>query len=378
VSKSSIQQLADYGQSIWLDYISRPLLETDKLKNLIKDGLRGMTSNPSIFNQAIGSSNDYDQKILELKNEGKATFEIYDALTITDIQDATDAFKGVYEITDRLDGYVSLEINPQLANNAEKSIKEGIRLFKEVNRANVMIKVPATPQGFPVIEELIAQGINVNATLIFSIQQYEETAKAYIRGLKRLDESGGDLSKVHSVGSVFISRIDSAVDQIIEEKLQQEIDEGNKEQLTSLVGKAAVANSRIIFENFKKLFDSEEFKGLAEKKANIQRVLWASTSTKNPEFPDIKYVTELITNPSVNTLPEKTLMAFLDRGEVKEAFNYEVECAEDIIKQLKAFDIDITAICISLLDGGVEAFEQAFETLFESLEKKSAQVSAAI
>ncbi|VAX35096.1 Transaldolase [hydrothermal vent metagenome] len=376
MSNSTIQQLADYGQSIWLDYISRSLLETDKLKNLIKDGLRGMTSNPSIFNQAIGSSNDYDEKISQLKSEGKSTFEIYDALTIQDIQDATDIFKGVYESTNALDGYVSLEINPQLANDAQVSIKEGLRLYKEVNRPNVMIKVPATSEGYPVIEELTAQGINVNATLIFSLAQYEQTVLAYLRGLKRLAQTTDDLSKVHSVASVFISRIDAAVDKLIEDEVAKDADDSHKARLLTLCGRAAVANSRIIFEKSKEMFSSQEFQDLITKKANIQRVLWASTGTKNPDYSDVKYVTELIASPTVNTLPAKTLMAFLDHGEVKGAFDYDFSEAQECIDALAMAGIDVDQVCQQLLEAGVVAFEKAFEELFDSIVKKAEQFSA--
>ena len=196
MSKSTIQQMDDFGQSIWLDYIDRPLLDTGKLDGLINQGLRGMTSNPSIFNNAISNSNDYDKKIIQLKEAGKSTFEIYDALTITDIQDATDAFKSVYEKTKGLDGYVSLEINPLLARKVEEQIKEGYRLFKKVNRPNLMIKVPSTEQGFPVVEELISRGVNVNITLIFSVEQYEKTVRAYFQGLRRRIEKGTILSPV--------------------------------------------------------------------------------------------------------------------------------------------------------------------------------------
>ena len=319
MSKSPIQQLAEFGQSPWLDYISRPLLETGELQKQIDNGLRGMTSNPAIFNKAIGSSKDYDEKIIDLKNAGKSTFEIYDALTIQDIQDAADIMQSVYEDTKGLDGYVSLEINPLLANKVDEQVKEGIRLYEEVDRKNVMIKVPSTPSGITVFEELIARGINVNVTLIFSLQQYVDTVYAYFRGLKRLSKTRDDLSGVRSVASVFISRIDSSVDKLIDQRMST-ANEEEKNKLQSLLGKAAVSNARIIFEEFKSLFGSDEFQQLFDKNANVQRVLWASTSTKNPEYSDIKYVTELICKPTVNTIPGNTLEAFADHGVVKDGF----------------------------------------------------------
>lgn len=373
---SKMKTLAEYGQSLWLDYIDRPLLETSKLQDLIAQGLRGMTSNPSIFQNAIGKTGDYDEEIARLKAEGKTTFQIYDELTIRDIQDATDQFLSVYESTNGLDGYVSLEINPQLANATEASIDEGKRLYQKVNRPNVMIKVPATDAGFPVIEELIGEGINVNVTLIFSVEQYEKTAGAYFNGLKKLAEAGGDLGKVRSVASVFVSRVDTAVDKLIDDDAGRIQDDGDKATLASLKGKAAVANSRLVYEKFKELFSGEEFRELFDKGANEQRVLWASTGTKNPDYSDIKYVTELISKPTVNTLPEKTLNAFLDHGDIKEALSDDVAQAQQIIEDLRRFDIDVDAVCADLLEAGVKAFVDAFESLFDSIEKKAEQLSA--
>lgn len=371
MNKSSIQQLADFGQSVWLDFINRPLLETGELKKLISSGLRGMTSNPSIFNQAIGASQDYDNKIRELKEKNKSTFDIYDELTIRDIQEASDLFKEVYEKTNRLDGYVSLEINPLLAQKIEEQAREGVRLFKKVNRPNVMIKVPSTDQGFSVVEELIGQGINVNITLIFSLKQYEKTVQAYLNGLKRLQKSRGNLKNVHSVASVFVSRIDSLIDKFLDEMTAKESNAAKKEQLQALKGKAAVANSRLIFEKFKELFAAKEFKDLEAQGANIQRVLWGSTSTKNPSYPDIKYVTELIARPTVNTLPKNTLEAFLDHGKVKDAFKSDKKDAERVISSLQGIGIDINKICLKLLEDGCLSFNQAFETLMASIEKKA-------
>src|SRR3989338_1668997 len=248
MAKTKLHQLSTLGQSIWLDYISRSLLESGKLKNWIDKGLRGMTSNPTIFDQAISQSTDYDEKITELRQQGRTPFEIYDALTIFDIQQATDFFKPVFVETQGLDGYVSLEINPKLAHQTRESIDEGKRLFKAVNRPNLMIKVPATEEGFPVVEELLAGGINVNVTLIFSLEHYRKTARAFLKGLERFSKQGGDISKVRSVASVFVSRVDTSVDKMLEERISQESDAGKKKKLSSLMGKAAVANSRIIFE----------------------------------------------------------------------------------------------------------------------------------
>ena len=374
MKKPVLQELAEFGQSIWLDYISRPLIETGKLKSLIDQGLRGMTSNPSIFNQAIGTTQDYDEKITQLKRQNKTTFEIYDELTIKDIQDATDIFRPVYEKTKGLDGYVSLEINPLLAHKIEEQMVEGTRLFKKVNRPNVMIKVPSTTEGFPVIEELIAQGINVNVTLIFSLRQYEKTVEAYLKGLKRLSAKTADLSRVRSVASVFVSRVDTIIDKLLDEKIAAENDTAKKNKLSALRGRAAVANSRIIFERSKELFSSAEFKKL--EKANVQRVLWGSTGTKNPAYSDIKYVTELIASPTVNTIPEPTLHAFMDHGRVSNAFQYfSASDAQNCINALKAIGINIDDVCANLLKDGCVAFDKAFEALLNSIEKKAEQLA---
>lgn len=333
-----------------------------------------MTSNPAIFNNAIGSSADYDDRIKELKGAGKTTFEIYDELTVKDIQDAADHFKEVYFATKGLDGHVSLEIDPQIADKAEEQVQEGLRLFKKVNRPNVMIKVPSTAAGIFVTEELIAKGVNVNATLIFSVRQYGCVVKAYYKGLKRRAGDGLDLGGVRSVASIFVSRIDTAVDKFIDGKLAKETDNTKRKKLQSLKGKAAVANSRIIFKTWQDLSESDEAKALGKKGANVQRVLWASTGTKNPDYSDIKYVAELIAAPTVNTIPEKTLAAFLDHGYVYDAFDDNIKPALEIIEDLKAFGIDVDAVCDDLLAKGVAAFKDAFTDLSASIEKKAAEL----
>ena len=372
MAQTTLHQLSELGQSVWLDYIDRDLLDSGKLKKLIGQGLRGMTSNPAIFEKAISNSKDYDEKILRLKESGKSTFEIYDELTIRDIQDATDIFRPVFDETGKLDGYVSLEINPQLANDTKASIGEGKRLFKKVNRPNVMIKVPATDAGFLVIEELLADGINVNVSLIFSLEQYVKTVDSYQRGIQRALDRGKDAGVIRSVASVFVSRVDSAVDKLIDDQLKQGGDKGLKD----LKGKAAVANCRRIFEKSKEVFGSEHFLHLFDKGANIQRVLWGSTSTKNPEYSDVKYVSELIAKQTVNTIPSNTLEAFLEHGEVAEAFGGDSAKAQEIIDRLFQNGIDIKKICIDQLDSGVDAFIKSFDTLLKNLETKAAQLCA--
>lgn len=368
--KNGIHELNAFGQSAWLDNISRSMLRTGKLKQMIELGLCGMTSNPTIFDKAISSSADYDEKILELCEYGKSTFEIYDDLTIRDVQDAADIFLPVYKESNGIDGYVSLEIDPRLAYKTEETVKEGKRLFQKVNRPNVMFKVPATKPGFSAIEELVALGININSTLIFSLEQYINTADAYIRGIERILENKGDVSKVHSVASVFVSRIDTSVDNLLDQLLAKEEAQKKKALLMSLKGKAAVSNSGLIYQKYLEIFSSEDFKQLRKKGANEQRVLWGSTSTKNPDYSDIKYVSELIAKNTVNTMPEQTFNAFFDHGKVKEALTSNAPEAQEVIVILKKQGIDINADCAQLLKEGVLAFEKSFDSLLNAIEKK--------
>ena len=360
---SKLHDIAGLGQSLWIDNISRTMITGGKLKSLIDLGLRGQTSNPTIFKQAISSSTDYDSKIQQLAQAGRSIFEIYDDLTIKDVQDAADLFKGVYEATNGLDGYVSLEINPKLGNELESQLQEGLRLWKKLDRPNVMIKVPATKNGLGVVEGLIAQGINVNVTLIFSAEQYQQVVWSYLKGLNILAQKGGNLKKVHSVASVFVSRIDSVVDKLLEEK-------------SDLKGKAAVKNCEIVYHKFQNNFSSNDFKALKQKGANIQRVLWASTGTKDPQYSDIKYITELIAPDTVNTVPDKTLEALLDHGVAKTAIPGDVAAAQKVIEQLRHKNIDVGIVCNQLLEDGLTAFESSFDELTTSIETKSRQLSA--
>lgn len=372
--ESSIRELNEFGQSVWLDNINRSMITTGKLKEMIELGLCGMTSNPTIFDKAISLSVDYDERIVELCEAGKSTFEIYDDLTIKDVQDAADIFLPIYKESNGLDGYVSLEINPRLAYKTEETIKEGKRLYQKVNRPNVMFKVPATKQGFSAMEELLASGININSTLIFSLEQYANTANAYIRGIKRILQNKGNASKVRSVASVFVSRIDTSVDNLIDQLFAKEQEQKKKVILMSLKGKAAVSNSGLIYQKFLEIFSTQDFKPLQEKGANLQRVLWGSTSTKNPDYSDIKYVSELTAKDTVNTMPEQTFNAFLDHGKVKEALTSDVSEAQKIIATLKTLGIDINDVCAQLLQDGVFAFERSFDSLLNSIEKKGKSI----
>ncbi|GAB4541442.1 MAG: hypothetical protein Fur0020_10840 [Thermodesulfovibrionia bacterium] len=362
MGEKKLQRLAEFGQSIWLDNISRAMIEDGRLKSLIDDGLKGMTSNPTIFDKSISSGKEYDALIKELHKQGKSTFEIYDELTVRDVQDAADLFMPVYEGTDGMDGYVSLEINPELAMDTEATIREGRRLYKKVNRPNVMFKVPSTDAGFEAISTLLSEGINVNVTLIFSLQQYINTANAYLEGMRRLITNGGDPTRVRSVASVFVSRIDTAVDKMIDEK--------GDERLKPLRGMAGVANSKIIYNKYKEIFYDQGFRVMNDKGVNIQRLLWGSTGTKDPSYSDIKYVTELMGRGTINTIPDNTLEAFLDHGIIEEALPGNVDKAIGVINTLKAFGIHIDDVCLRLLDEGVKAFQKSFQSLLKTIDEK--------
>jgi transaldolase/glucose-6-phosphate isomerase len=372
---SKLHELAKLGQAIWYDYIRRAFLTPLELGALIEQGLRGVTSNPSIFEKAIAGSADYDKGLSRLildKNTegksgqaGKAVDEIYEALALEDIRRAADLLRPVYEATNALDGYVSLEVSPKLAHDTNSTIAEAQRLFKTLSKPNVMIKVPATPEGISAIAALIAQGININVTLIFSNEVYKAVAEAYIAGLEKLAANGGDLSKVASVASFFVSRIDSAVDPMLAAK-------GN----TTLQGKIAIANAKMAYLTFKQIFGGPRWEKLTAKKAQVQRPLWASTGVKNPQYPDTLYVDTLIGPHTVNTVPPATLNAFLDHGKVALTLETSVDEAKAQLAQLQAFEIDFNAVTKKLLDEGVSAFVKSFETLMASIAEKRGRLLA--
>jgi len=353
-----LKKLEALGQSIWLDYIRRDLITSGRLKKMIEeDGLRGMTSNPAIFDKAITESHDYDDLIQQLAGK-KNLHEIYDALTIRDIQDAADTFRPVYNKTDGHDGYVSLEVNPHLAHDTHGTVEEARRLWKEVNRPNVFIKVPATAEGLPAISTLIGEGINVNVTLLFGLPRYKEVALAYMTGLETLASKGKPLEHVASVASFFLSRIDVLLDPILEKK-------GAKE----LVGEVAIASAKLAYPIYKEVFSSERFKKLEAKGAQPQRLLWASTSTKNPAYSDVKYIEPLIGPNTVNTVPLETFDAYKDHGKPELRLEKDVDKAKAIFEKLKQAGIDINQVTQQLIDEGVEKFNKPFDHLMETLEK---------
>jgi len=295
---------------------------------------------------------------------------IYNSLTIKDIQDAADLFMPIYLKTEKKDGFVSLEVNPNLAHDTEGTISEGMRLFNEVNRSNVMIKVPSTREGFPAIETLVSQGVNINVTLIFSREQYIQSVQAYLKGVKKRIRNQEQVNQVNSVASVFVSRVDTLIDQLLEEKISFAVDEQKRKELKELKGKAAVANARLIYQQYKDIFSSTEYRKLTDKGVHVQRLLWGSTSAKNPAYSDIKYVTELIGKDTINTMPEKTLRAFLEHGIVRDAMKLQTSKANNILVQLKNNNIDIDEMCLQLLKEGVNLFKESFKSLLKSIEQK--------
>jgi transaldolase / glucose-6-phosphate isomerase len=372
-TKNPLRQLLDYGQSMWLDYIRRDLFTTGKLKQLIdEDGLRGMTSNPSIFEKAIGESSLYDDILKSLAGKKDLdTTAKYEQIAIRDIQDAADALRGVYEESEFRDGYVSLEVSPYLALKTQETIDEARRLWKTVKRDNVMIKVPGTAQGLPAIRQLIGEGLNINITLLFSQEVYEKVAEAYVAGLEEFAGRGGNLKKMASVASFFISRIDTLVDSEIEEKLKATADAKQQALLKSLLGKVAIANGKLTYQRYQRIFSGPRWQALAAKGAQTQRVLWASTSTKNPNYRDVIYVEELIGPDTVNTMPPATIDAFRDHGKVRKSLTEDVAGAARVMDDLTRVGISINEVTDKLTQDGVKLFADAFDKLVATVEKNT-------
>jgi len=365
-------QLHTFGQSVWLDYIRRDLMKSGELQRLItEDGLRGMTSNPTIFEKAIagGQYQDFLDSLASRSDlDAKGRYEL---LAIRDIQDAADILAPVYQSSKKHDGYVSLEVSPYLANNTEGTLEEARRLWKAVARENVMIKVPGTPQGIPAFRQLISEGINVNVTLLFAQEVYEQVAAAFIDGVERFAGSGGDVSKVASVASFFISRIDSLVDSLVGDQLKKETDTVRKEKLQGILGKVAIANGKLTYESYEHIFSTPRWKALAAKGAQTQRVLWASTSTKNPNYRDVLYVEELIGPDTVNTMPPATLEAFRDHGKPRQSLTENLDAARQTMADLAAVGVVMKDVTEKLTADGVKLFADAFDTLLAAVEKNT-------
>ncbi len=370
ISKGSgiLQATQNLGQSLWLDNISRSLITSGNLARLITDdGLQGMTSNPSIFDKAFSEGTDYDSDIRQQARAGAGTQEIYDALTIADIQAALDLFRPVYEASRALDGYVSLEVSPLLARDSQQTLSEARRLWNALNRPNTMIKIPGTAEGLPAIEEALYEGININVTLLFSVVAYEKVAQAHIRALKRRHAEGKSLSHVASVASFFVSRIDNTVDSWLEKNAP-----GRKE----LQGKVAIANAKDAYRVYERLYKSNEFAVLAAAGAQVQRLLWASTGTKNPAYPDTLYVDQLIGPDTVNTVPPATYESFRDHGTAEPKLLDGLDQALSSLKAVADAGLKLSDVTDALLDDGIKQFVKAFEKLMAGLDHKRAAFAA--
>src|ERR1700686_754419 len=374
-TKNPLKELLNYGQSMGLDSIRRDLFTTGKLKHMIaENGLRGMTSKPSIFEKAIGDSSLYDDLLKTLASRKDLdTTARYEQIAIRDIQDAADALRPVYEESKFRDGYVSLEVSPYLARKTQETIDEARRLWKAVKRENVMIKVPGTAEGLPAIRQLIGEGININVTLLFAQEVYEKVAEAYIAGLKDLAKRGGNLNKMASVASFFISRIDTLVDSMIDDKLKTATDAQQQALLKSLKGKVAIANGKLTYQRYQRIFSGPRWEGLAKQGAQTQRVLWASTSTKNPAYRDVMYVEELIGADTVDTMPPATVDAFRDHGRVRNSLTENVPAAQKVMDDLAKAGISIHEVTTKLTTDGVKLFADAFHKLLAAVEKNTEQ-----
>ncbi len=360
-----VREIAAQGQAIWLDFISRELLDSGQLWALIDEGLTGMTSNPSIFQKSIAGGSEYDAPLQTLARAGKSAFEIYDELSRADIARAADQLRPVYESSAAADGFISLEVSPALAHDTAGTVAEARRLWAALRRPNVMIKVPATPAGIPAIATLIGEGVNVNVTLIFAVSMYQRVMQAYLEGLGRLQASGRPLNRVASVASFFVSRVDTLVDGL----LQPRINAGER-QLNELLGKAAIANAKIAYQRFQEVFDGPQFSALAAAGARVQRPLWASTSTKNPDYPDTIYVNTLIGPQTVNTVPPQTLDAIRARGVATRTIDSDVAGAHAVIERLERCGIRFDLVTDQLLTDGVKLFADSFDKLLADVESK--------
>jgi len=371
---NSLKLLQENGQSVWVDFVARNFLDRGGLARLVQeDGVRGVTSNPAIFEKAIAQSSDYDDALCAVSGNGDVSaHSVYEKLAIEDIRQAADVLQKVYEATDGADGYVSLEVSPNLANRSEATLEEARRLWLEVARENLMIKVPATAAGTTAIRQLVAEGINVNATLLFSQRVYEDVANAYLEGLERRADAGGDVSRIGSVASFFVSRIDSMVDALIDEKITRTKDAGRTKRLERLKGRIAIANAKLAYQSYKRLFAIPRWNRLAARGARAQRLLWASTGTKNKAYSDVLYVEELIGPNTVNTMPPATLDAFRDHGRVRQSLEERSKEAEGFLEELNHEGIALDEVTAHLVEDGVRQFVEAANKLTDALTAKLA------
>ncbi|HKS40303.1 MAG TPA: transaldolase [Blastocatellia bacterium] len=371
MSTNPLVELTELGQSVWYDNIERKLITSGELKRLVdEDALGGVTSNPAIFEKAISGSDLYAEQLRDMAEQGKSAVEIYEALAIRDVQMAADVLATVYEKTGGTDGFVSLECSPLLANDTARTIEEARRLWNELSRKNVMIKIPGTPEGMAAIEQCISEGININITLLFSLDAYDQTMEAYIRGLERRAAEGKPINNISSVASFFVSRIDTAVDKQLNAKIEQATSDEEKSNLESLVGRIAIANAKMAYQRYKEVFHGERFAELKAKGAQVQRPLWASTSTKNPAYKDIYYVEALIGSETVDTLPPATLAAFRDHGVARVAIEDDLDEERARLRRLEEVGISLDEVTAQVLADGVRLFVEPFDKLIATIQSR--------
>ncbi len=376
MATNHLLELQQFGQSVWMDNLSRDIIVSGKLKEMVEtQGIRGITSNPAIFEKAIAGNAIYDEAIAEGIKAGKSVTEIYEYLAFTDIQNAADILRPVYESSDGVDGYVSIEVSPHLANDTEGTVAEAIRFWQTINRPNVMIKIPGTAAGFPAIERVIAEGIPVNVTLLFSVSDYEQTALAYMRGLEQRLAQGQSV-RVASVASFFLSRIDTKIDAMLDERIQQTSDTVEQAKLASLKGKVAIANAKLAYQKYKALYETPRWQALKAQGAMEQRLLWASTSTKNPAYSDVMYVDNLVGANTVNTMPPETILACADHCDVADRIEMDLDSARQVIADIASLGIDLDQVMRDLQIEGIDKFIKPFTSLMRSLETKVQQLSA--
>ncbi len=363
-------ELSTQGQSVWYDNIRRGMIASGELQQLLDEGIVGITSNPTIFEKAMAGSVDYDDGMRQLAAEGAEPFQAFQTLALQDIGHAADMLRPTYERTEGLDGYVSIEVSPTLAHDTAATLQEARQLWAALKRPNIMVKVPATPEGIPAIRALIGEGINVNITMLFSLDNYREVADAYLSGLEQCVSRDQDIARVASVASIFVSRIDVAVDKMLEEKITAAQDKAEQEELRGLLGKAAIANSKAAYKIYEEIFHGAHFEALRAKGARPQRLLWASTSTKNPEYSDVLYVEALIGPETVDTMPPQTVTAFKDHGHVQPNLTRDLDQAQQVLDKLGAKGINMEAVMQKLQDDGVAAFAKSYDTLLDAIGKK--------
>src|SRR5215471_2711025 len=372
-------QLKAQGQSVWYDNIDRAQLISGQFKRLLDDdGVVGVTANPTIFQKSISHGTAYDDQLNQLISRGKSTSEIYEALVIKDICTVADILRPIYDSTAGQDGYVSLEVSPDLAHNTQGTISEVRRFWQMVDRPNLLIKIPATPEGIPAIRQALSEGININITLIFAIDAYREVADAYLSALEDRNAEGQDISHIASVASFFVSRVDTLVDKLLEDKVKASNDPAEQQKLKSLEGKAAIANARLVYQEFKRIFSTPRFESLKHAGAHVQRPLWASTSTKNPAYRDVLYAEELIGPNTVDTMPLETIQNFRDHGQVRYSIEDNIPQARTDLAALEEVGIHYDQVTQQLQDEGVQKFADSFHELFSGIEAKRQALKASL